>query len=403
MSFKRWIVISVIFALAVIGSFRSGYQFGEAGLTFSPSQFKVVGRDSLPTNVDYSLLGKALEVLDSNYIERPIDQQKALYGAVRGAVAAAGDDYTQFFDPEELAEFHQSLKGSFDGIGAEINRKNGLIVVVAPIEDSPAQKAGLLAKDIIIEVDGASTVDWSVEEAVRKIRGEKGTEVKLLIAREGRTKPFELAIKRDTILIKTVKWEIKQVAGKKIGIIRLSRFGEDTKEVFSQAVGDLKKQNISGLIVDVRNNPGGYLETSIDVASHWLAKDRIVVDEARSDTPAVQHLGSYGYNEFAGLKTIVLVNGGSASAAEILAGALRDHKAAILVGEKTFGKGSVQEVIDLPDNTALKVTIAKWITPAGIHLNKDGLVPDIEVKMTEEDYAAEKDPQMDKALEEVVK
>jgi carboxyl-terminal processing protease len=138
MSPKKWIVISAVFVLAIIGSFRSGYQLGEAGVTFSPSQFKVVGQENLPTSVDYSLLGKALQVLDSNYIERPIDQQKALYGAVRGAVAAAGDDYTQFFDPQELAEFHQSLKGSFDGIGAEINRKNGLIVVVTPIEDSPA-------------------------------------------------------------------------------------------------------------------------------------------------------------------------------------------------------------------------------------------------------------------------
>jgi carboxyl-terminal processing protease len=398
---KLWMIIILIIAL--FGSFRYGLYLGKQGYVFEPKEFSVVNQKDRIFDVDYNLLWNAIDTVSKKYIDRSsIDQQKILYGAIHGAVAAAGDEYTQFFDPEELKGFEGQLSGTFEGIGAEIGKKDSNIVIVSPLADSPAEKAGLRPQDIIAAVNGEQTSGWAVDQAVSKIRRPKGTEVTLTIFREGETKTRDVKIVRQKIDVKSVKLEYKEQQGKKIAIISISVFGEDTKELFDKAVNDALAAGSKGVIIDLRNNPGGYLESAVEVASQWIEKDKVVVTEAHSEKQNQVH-NSFGYRRLAGMKTIVLINGGSASASEIVAGALQDYKAATLIGEKSFGKGSVQELVDLPGGSAVKVTVAKWITPNGKNLNKDGLNPDIEVKFTEDDAKAGKDPQLDKALEEAAK
>ncbi|MFA5991711.1 MAG: S41 family peptidase [Candidatus Doudnabacteria bacterium] len=399
----KWVII----LLVVCGAYYTGFQSGKKGYIFEPKEFKVINQTQVPATVDYSLLWKALDAVGTKYIEKDsINQQKVLYGAVKGAVESLGDPYTTFFEPKTLESFKTDLKGSFGGIGAEVGKKNNNIVIVAPIDDTPAKRAGLLAKDIIVSVDGQSTQEWSVDQAVDKIRGPKGTTVTLSIFREGKDKPFDVKIVRDVIAIKSVKLSYKEseVNGQKktIAVITLSRFGDDTKELFDKAVTEILTKNVSGVVLDLRNDPGGYLQTAVDVASNWLKSGDLVVSEAHSDGTNIK-FNAQGSSRLAGIKTVVLINGGSASASEILAGALHDHSIAQLIGEKSFGKGSVQELVDLPGGSAVKVTVAKWITPGGKNLNHDGLEPDSAVKLTEEDFNAGKDPQMDKAVEELNK
>ncbi len=402
-NYKKWILGLLIAFIVIGGSFRVGYVSGSKGYTFDSKTFQVVNKQNAPTNVDYNLLWEALKIVQDKYIDSDkIDQQQVLYGAIRGAIAAAGDDYTQFFDPKSLSEFKTELQGSFSGIGAEIGRKNENITVISPLKDSPAEKAGLKAKDIIVKINGEATTDMTVDDAVGKIRGQEGTEVTLTIYREGDTGTKDLTIKRQKIEIKSVKWEYKNVGNKKVAVITISKFGDDTKDLFNQAVAEVQKNKPDSIIIDLRNDPGGYLDTAVDVASHWLESGKLIVKEAKSDASSKDY-NSNGSNELGGIKTLVLINGGSASASEILAGALRDNGKASLIGEKSFGKGSVQELIQLSKDTAVKVTVAKWITPGGKNLNKDGLDPDIKVELSDSDAQAGKDPQMDRALEEAGK
>ena len=392
--------------LLVVIAYGLGYQTGHKGFIYNPKDFKVVNQADQPANVDYNLLWKALDVVNSKYIDKPIDQQKALYGAVKGAVESAGDPYTTFFPPKDLTNFRTQLAGSFGGIGAEVGKKDGNIVVIAPLDGSPAQKAGIKSGDIIVKVNGESTQDWSVEAAVEKIRGPKGTPVTLTLFRTGKDKTFDVKIVRDTIAIKSVKWSYKEVTvdGKKktIAVINLSEFGDDTEGLFNQAVNEVLTKNVSGIILDLRNDPGGYLQTAVAVASNWVTKGDTVVSEAHSDGTS-QVYSATGNPRLAGIKTIVMINGGSASASEILSGALRDHNLATLLGEKSFGKGSVQELVDLPGGSAVKVTVAKWITPGGKNLNHNGLDPDIKVTISDDDVKNNNDAQLNKALEEIVK
>ncbi len=399
----RTALIALIIILIIGGAFRLGYVAGVKGYQFQPQNFKVINRGDQPANVDYSLLWKALDIINQKYIDRDkIDQQKVLYGAIQGAVTAAGDDYTEFFDPQALAAFREELQGSFSGIGAEIGTRDNNIVIVAPLEGNPAEKAGVLAQDVILAVDGQSVVGLAVDEVVSKIRGPEGTDVTLTLSREGRDSSFDVTIKRQKIDMKSLKYEIREVDGKQVAIITLSRFGDDTKDLFDKAVKEIVDRKVSGIILDLRNNPGGYLDTSVELASDWLANGELVVKEEHSQTDAINY-NSLGYNRLGNIKTVTLINGGSASAAEILSGALRDHNKTTLIGEKSFGKGSVQELVPLSTNMAVKVTVAKWITPGGRNLNHDGLQPDIEVKLSEDDVKADRDPQLDRALQEVVK
>lgn len=401
--YRNSAIMYLVVIVLLFGVFRIGYTAGKSGYTFDAKEFKIVNQTGQSVNVDYALLWEAIDVVNRKYIDRDqIDQQKVLYGAISGAVRAAGDEYTEFFDPGTYAQFKSDLQGTFSGIGAEIGKREGNIVVVAPLDDSPAAKAGLRPNDVILKVNDETIVDWNVDETVSRIRGEAGTQVRLTLYREGQDGPFEVTITRETIEVRSVKLTYREVNGRNVAVLKISRFGDDTKRLLDIAINEMKGRNVASLVVDLRNNPGGYLETSVEAASDWLPAGTLVVQEARSDEDVINFTSS-GSNRLGNYKTVVLINGGSASASEILAGALRDHNKAVLVGKKSFGKGSVQELIPLGDDTAVKVTIAKWITPSGKNLNQGGLDPDIEVELTSEDYDAQRDPQLDRAIEESLK
>ncbi len=391
---RNWaILILIMFVL-----FFTGYQLGQNKIAFEDGKLEINKGPS--RSADYNLLWSALDLLNSKYVDRQsLDQEKLLYGAVKGMMAAAGDPYTTFFDPEEAKEFSNELKGAIEGIGLELGTKDGQIIVIAPLEDTPASRAGLLPGDFIIAIDGESTANMSMDTAVSKIRGKAGTQVVLMILHKDSNEPSEVKIIRDKITIKSVKLESKNIDGKKIAVIRLSRFGDDTQGLFSHVVDVITGGSYDGIILDMRSNPGGYLETAVALASNWVENDKVVLKEVNYEGK-VKDYNAKGLSRFAGMKTVVLVNGGSASAAEILAGALQDYGLATLVGQKTFGKGSVQELSDLQNDSTAKITIAKWHTPKDRSIDKNGLEPDIVVDRTSADVEADRDPQMDKALEQ---
>lgn len=399
---KKYITTIVLLLVLAGGSFFIGLDLGKKGFTYTGKNFQIINQNNYPKTVDYSLLWQTLDTLNEKYIERPLDQQKLLYGAVSGLVAAAGDPYTTFFTPDQLKEFKTELKGSFDGIGAEVGLKEGNIVIIAPLDNTPAKNAGILAGDIILNINDEDTAGMTIDQAVSKIRGARGTTVKLGIFRPFTQKQLEFKIVRAKIEIIPVKFEMKEVNGKKIAVINVNRFGDETVSLFTKTTQDALSQGAKGIVLDLRDDPGGYLDGAVAVASFWLKQGDLVVSEARSDGTK-QNYTAGGNNVLSGVPTVVLINAGSASASEIVAGALHDHEAATLVGTKSFGKGSVQELVDLPQQTALKVTIAKWLTPKGININKNGLEPEIKVERTPEDIEAKKDPQLDKALELLTK
>lgn len=347
-----------------------------------------------PNSLDFSSLQKVYDVLRTKY-DGNLDTTKLIDGAKHGLVEAAGDPYTVFFNDAEAKEFAGDLEGTFEGIGAELGKKDNQLIVVTTLDGSPAKAAGLQSNDSIIKVNGESTSGWSIEKAVSQIRGKKDTTVKLTIIR-GEETPRDITITRSTITDPSVKTEI---TADNIGIMRISRFGEsETARLASQAADSFKQKNVKGIIVDLRGNGGGYLVAAQEIASLWL-KDKVVVTE-RSGGKVVDTLRSNSDTAvLEGIPTVVLVDGGSASASEILAGALSDNGAAKLVGDKTFGKGSVQTIEDILGGGQLKVTVAKWYTPKGKNINKEGIKPDVTVTPTPEDITASRDVQKNKALE----
>jgi carboxyl-terminal processing protease len=388
--------VGAVIALVVL-SFVSGFGLGHNDFKVSNGKIEITkGPDK---SADYSLLWNALDLLNTKYVDRGnLDQKKLLYGAVKGMMAAAGDPYTVFFDPDESKDFSDELKGSFEGIGAQIDTKDDQIIVVAPLADSPAEKAGLLPGDIVLAIDHESTAGLNVDAAVAKIRGAAGTKVTLSVLHKDQKQPQDVTITRDKITVNSVKLDTKEVNGKKIAVIKVSRFGDDTVGLFQHDVDVVLSSGYQGIILDLRSNPGGYLDAAVDLASNWVDNGNVVVKEVNYQGQ-VKDYNASGLPRLKGVKTVVLVNGGSASASEILSGALQDYKLATLVGEKTFGKGSVQELSDLADNTSLKITVAKWHTPNDRSIDKNGLEPDVNVPLSGDDYKAGKDPQMDKALD----
>ncbi len=336
-------------------------------------------------------LQQTYQALERKYDGR-LDTNKLLEGASRGLVDAAGDPYTVYFNAKEAREFSDDLDGTFSGIGAELGKENNKLVVVSPLEGSPAETAGLMAGDIISLVNGEDTSSWSIDKAVSKIKGKQGTTVKLTILRQNEPKDF--TITREVITASSVKTEKKG----NIGIIRISRFGDDTAARTRRAALDFKDQNVQGIIVDLRDNGGGYLESAQEIASLWLSNGKVVVTERAGSKVTDTHRAS-GATTLKDIPTIVLINNGSASASEIVAGALQDHKAARLVGEKSFGKGSVQQVVNLQGGTELKVTVAKWYTPNGSSINKKGIEPDVKIASLSGDNGRDRDAQMDKATQ----
>lgn len=351
--------------------------------------------------LDTSLLFKVQSILEQKF-DGNIDTKKQSEGAVAGSVAALGDPYTIYLDEKSNQELSNDLKGELSGIGIEVGQKNSKLTVIAPIDGTPAAKAGIRSGDYIAAIDGVDSRSLTVDEAVNKIRGEKGTKVKITIVR-GSEQPKEIEITRELISVPSVSHEMKPG---NIGYIKIRRFGEDTSSSVRSAASNLKSQGAKAVVVDVRDNPGGYLQTSVEVASQFMSQG--VVVEERSKNTKDKALSAQSGGLMTDIPVVLLVNGGSASASEILAGALKDNDRAKLVGEKTYGKGSVQEVVCLSGSTlfssdckgaALKVTVAHWYTPDGVNISKEGIKPDVEVKLTNEDYNAGRDPQLEKALE----
>jgi carboxyl-terminal processing protease len=345
-------------------------------------------------DVDFNLFWKVWDDLKNSFVDKEkLNDKKMFYGALRGLVSSLGDPYTVFMDPVIAENFNNDLAGTFEGIGAEIGLKNDVITIIAPLPDMPAEKAGLKSGDKILSINGESTTNMTVEEAVSKIKGPKGTQVILSVYRDGFENFKEFKITRSTIIIKSVRTKLND---DKMLVVQITNFNDDTDSLFNEAVSEAIKDNPKGIILDLRNNPGGYLDTAIEMASEWI-EDGVIVTEKYSEEKKIEHLAR-GRARLKGFKTVVLVNQGSASASEIVSGALQDYKDAAIIGMKTFGKGSVQTLLNLDDGSSVKITIAKWLTPKGRSINDEGIMPDYEVDLTLENFNANKDPQMEAAV-----
>lgn len=343
--------------------------------------------------LDYSSVDQLYGILRNSF-DGNLDKTKLLDGIKEGLVESAGDPYTEYLAPKEAKELNDQLAGSFIGIGAELGKdQDDNIIVVSPLAGFPAEKAGLKPRDIIAAIDGESTSGFSINTAVRKIRGEEGKQVKLTIVRSGGN-PFDVTITRAKITIPSVEYEI----GGDIGYLKINQFTDDTVIRVKDAVGAFEAAKIDGIVLDLRGNPGGYLRGSIDIASLWLERGKVVVEERRGKTVINTHRAG-GDNPLLGVPTVVLINGGSASASEIVAGALRDHGAATVVGSTSFGKGSVQKVEKLRGGSELKVTIARWYTPKGANIDKQGIAPDEKVEAGDNEAQTGNDLQKDRAYQ----
>lgn len=389
---KAWFKIpAYILAAALI--FTGGWAVGSGRISVSGFGPQTSENKDLPSTLDYASVTEIYRALRNNF-DGELDDQALIDGMKSGLVKAAGNPYTEYLNAEAYKSFNEELTGTFTGIGAELSQdKDGNIVVVSPIAGFPAEKAGLRPKDVLVKIEDTPTSGMSVSEAVSKIRGPKDTTVKLTIVRDGKEQK-ELTITRDTINIPSVKYEIKDG----IGFLTINRFGDDTAQLAKEAAQQFKQQNVKSVVLDLRGNPGGLLNAAVSVSSLWLPSGTTVLTERRGDT-VVDTLRSQGTPILKGIPTVVLINGGSASASEITAGALKDNGAATIIGEQSFGKGSVQQLVNLKGGGVLKVTVARWYTPAGRNIDKEGITPDKEVKISEQDVQGGKDPQKDAALQ----
>jgi len=389
--------------------FGAGYKLGE----YHANQKKIerptyniinIENKAAEKNLDFSLFWDTWEKVEQKFIDKKkLDPKKMFYGAIKGMVSSLDDPYTFFLTPEENKQSKDDLQGKFEGIGAQLGMKDNRVIVVSPLKNSPAEKAGVKAGDFINKVDDQPTKDWSLTYAVSKIRGPKGTKVKLTLEREG--KEIEVEITRAQINVPSIEISYE----KNIAILKVNQFGENTIDEWGKAVFEIKekwmKKEVKGMVLDLRDNPGGYLEGAVYLASEFLPMGKIVVRQ-ESKTIANKEYKVIRQGELLEIPLVVLVNKGSASASEILAGALRDHKRAKLIGEKTFGKGSVQEALDLKEGAGLHVTVAKWILPNGDWINSKGIDPEIKVENQVKEGntpTRSDDKQLDKALEILLK
>jgi carboxyl-terminal processing protease len=398
------------FGLIIVGIFIVGISTGlseriaNAASTALPNTVTILNGspDAQPHDIDFTQLWRAWNLLDQNFVEThasgtiPTDQER-VYGAIAGLTDSFDDPYTTFFPPQEATTFNENIQGEFGGVGMELGTKDDALVVVAPIKGSPAEKAGILSGDYVVGIDDKPTDGMSVDDAVAKIRGQKGTAVKLLIARDGVKDPLTISIVRDTIQIPIIK---NYMRADGIYVIELYSFSANSADLFRAALRDFMLSGSHRLILDLRGNPGGYLEAAVQMASYFLpAGDVVVTEDYKGKQDNIYHR-SLGYNVFAGknLQMVILADQGSASASEILAGALQQHNVAKLVGTRTFGKGSVQQLMDLGGGAQIKITVARWLTPNGSSISDGGLQPDVKADRTVDDYKANKDPQTDAAV-----
>ncbi|MCJ1965459.1 S41 family peptidase [Candidatus Nanosynbacter sp. TM7-053] len=377
-----WFLTLVIVAIvSFVAGARSDALFANVASVF--------GVRTSNKTIDLSSVQKTYQELIANY-DGKLDTQKLIYGANRGLVEAAGDPHTAYMDPDETKEFDKSLSGQIGGgIGAEIGLRNNKPTIIKPLENSPAQKAGIKAGEAIVKVNDEASSDWSVEKVVSKIRGEVGTSVKLTLLSDGKTR--EVSVVRQNIVSPAVESEVDG----EIGILKVNRFGDDTVSLSRKYASEFVEKGVKKVILDLRNNPGGTVGAAQGLLGIWL--DNQIAMTERRGSEIVKTLRTTGTSILGNMKTVVLINGNSASASEITAGALREYGKATLVGQKSYGKGSVQIVLGLPGGSQMKVTEARWYTPKGKNIDKTGIEPDVKVDLSSDDVNNNVDPQMDKA------
>lgn len=378
-----------------------GFFVGTESAGVVPWVSKVAAAEG-PEGADLKPLFKAWELLDQNFAPASttatttISREEKVWGAIAGLAASYGDPYTVFLPPEEKTIFETQVQGNFGGVGMEVDNKNGILTVVAPLKDTPAYRAGVKSGDLVLKIDGEETAGLQVEQAVGKIRGPEGTDVVLTFSRDGGA-PFDVTITREQINLPTVDTKLRDDG---VFVIQIYSFNANAPEKFRDAVRAFANAGTDKMIIDLRGNPGGYLEVAVDMASWFLPIGKTIVTTDYSGKREDDVARSRGYNVFTDkLKLAILIDGGSASASEILAGALHDHDKATLVGMKSFGKGSVQQLFDVTKDSSLKITIARWLTPNGLSISHEGIEPDIKVEHTQEDTDAKRDPQLERAAE----
>lgn len=387
-----YLLIAVLF-------FGAGYYFG-AGKKSELDKVRNLTNttNAVTTAVDFEPFWKTWNLINEKYPSASeIDDQARVYGAISGLVQSLDDPYSVFFDPEETKSFEEDISGNFSGVGMEVGIKDRILTVISPLRGTPAFKAGIKTGDKILKIDDKITSDMTIDEAIKLIRGERGTTVTLTIYREGEKEPKEFKIVRDLIDIPTIETELRKDG---VFVVTLLSFSATSTELFRQAMIEFSEANSDKLVLDLRGNPGGYLDAAVEMASYFLPKGKTVVVEDYGGNQEQEIYRSKGYDVFTeNLKFVILIDGGSASASEILAGAMQDYKKAILVGDQSYGKGSVQEVVQITKDTILKVTVAKWLTPNGTSISEKGLTPDHKIELNAKDLEGNKDPQMDKAVE----
>ena len=387
MNSKKIIYIAIL-VVCLIAVFGLGIWIGVAKVAYHVPQ---------PGTIDFSLFWDAYNKLQQNFITpSKITDQKVVYGAIEGMTNSLGDPYTDFFDPNQAKMFEQNLSGSFDGIGVEIGIKQGLLTVIAPLKGTPGEKAGLKSGDTIVKINGQDATNMASDEAVSLIRGPKGTSVTLTVLRDGWNNTKDIKITRDTIKVPSIEWSLKDGD---IAYVQIYQFDDTLSSDFETIALKILQSPAKKIVLDLRNNPGGYLNVAQDLAGWFLQKGQTVTIEDFGKGKPQQIYKADGNSDLANYPMVILINQGSASASEILAGALRDDRNIKLIGTKSFGKGCVQEVVNLRGGSFLKVTIANWLTPKGNSISDVGLTPDIKVDITDQDIQQKKDPQLDKALE----
>lgn len=399
-----FLAIALIFLAFIVGKYNISLSDSvnnqDIGIAY---ESKIVnkyqdGNGDYIKEIDFDLYWQVWDELKTKYFDADkINESELFYGSLKGMVSAVGDPYTSFLDPKLSKQFSEDMSGSFEGIGAEIGIRDDILTIIAPLPETPADKAGIKSGDKIYEINGELTMGISVDEAVSKIRGPKGSEVILTIFRDDFNESQEITITRDTIEINSVKTELLE---HNILLISLSSFSDDTLNLFNLAVKEAEDKKVAGIILDLRNNPGGYLDTAVEVASEWVESGPVVIEKFDEDNE--ENYLARGIARLSNYETVVLVNGGSASASEIVAGALQDYSLGTIVGTQTFGKGSVQTLNPFSDGSALKVTVAKWLTPQGSYITDIGITPDEVLEYSLEDFENEIDPQLNKAISIII-